>query len=702
MQHGRSARLGAQLWVERDSTAEQVDHLVGAAAASGLGELRIFLIWPWIEPQPGVWRFELYDCVFAAAKRHHVMIKATLTPDTPPWHAGGPGLVQSTHLNLPSEADEREKAGRYIDHCVRRYRDDQSLNQWLLWNEPFNPGSPPNGEHPRRGSVLRSRWVNLVRDRFDDDLEALNRRWHTGYPDFDSVDLPEEIAHPAHRGEPFFSFDPWLCEAQLRAQALAEELQFVRERITALDPRTPTCLNPPDLFRNHAGLGYDFATLVDCADVLGASVHAPWHLDFADRSTHVGLAVASVRLLREAAGGGPVELTEVQAGNVYHGSPSPLDLDPATVAAWFLAPMLAGADGVAGWALNSRQTDFEAGDWGLLDDDHQLSERSAAVVRVRDALTRMEDRLGPEWSSAPVQAVVCYDERSQAVRLVHSWTGEELPGRDAHDEIRGTALISHVLTQQGVPAAPASLATLRDRREQPDLIVVSHLGACPTEDLEHILSRVQSGSCLLIDGTSAQKDLTASVHRPWPGLLSERLGYRVRGMITRAGGQPLTVCGAPAGSVPLGYADLEFTHPDWVADPNVLLVDEDQRPMIWSRSFGAGQVVVTAGPLGPSLVHDPSTAAVLNYIVGGVLNLRPSGVRSLSPHTTTVTAESELGQVIGVFGPSLRDRQGRRLRVLLDEGVYDDLWSGDVIEAGREGAVMDAGDGVALLIRSRR
>lgn len=60
-------RLGAQLWLEQDADARRVDFLVGQAADAGLDLLRLFLMWPWMEPSPGQWVYDPFDAAFDAA-----------------------------------------------------------------------------------------------------------------------------------------------------------------------------------------------------------------------------------------------------------------------------------------------------------------------------------------------------------------------------------------------------------------------------------------------------------------------------------------------------------------------------------------------------------------------------------------------------------------------------------------------------------
>ena len=62
--------LGCQIWLEPSDSAERVDLLFRRGAESGLGWARIFLMWPWLEPVPGEWNFDLFDHAFASAARH--------------------------------------------------------------------------------------------------------------------------------------------------------------------------------------------------------------------------------------------------------------------------------------------------------------------------------------------------------------------------------------------------------------------------------------------------------------------------------------------------------------------------------------------------------------------------------------------------------------------------------------------------------
>lgn len=686
-------RVGAQLWIERDADRDRVDFLVARAAETGLELLRIFLLWPWIEPEPGVWTFGPFDAVFDAAERHDIGIKATLTANSGPWHIETPSLLHSTTLTL--DPGHRPAMRRYLEACVGRYRSRTALEQWIIWNEPLNNVSPPGQPNKNRTDEQRRIWTELLRERYT-DINELNKRWRTGYSSFGDVDFAEDVAHPSQRGNVWESYRPWLDDWRLRVQVLHHELSWVKDVVRTLDATTPLCINPPDTLANNASVGYDLSDLADITDVLGASFHAPWQLAFAPRDLHVPLVVAGTTLLRSAARGRPVELTEFQLGNTYYAGRMPLGVDEADISAGYLAPLLGGAASVTGWSMNTRRQDFEAGDWGLLDDADSIGDRARAIRRVTSALAALDDRLG-SWEPVAADALVLTSEASQAVQLVTGFAMPSLPGRDENDAIRGSALLAAELLRLGVPTAMAPVTTLAAASDSPRLLVVSHLTAWEAELADELVRRVELGAVLLLDGTSGHKDHDAALHRPWPGHLSERLGFRSTGLHTDPAGFPVAAFGAYVGRLPLAVAEYDFTDPAWSAVAELRLPELGSVPCAWTRPAGNGAVVLVSGALGPALAHDPASRplarALLSRSYRGVLPVRP-----ITDKTMVLPVRGAADDAVGVFAPAIGARRGQPVRITAPPGGYVDLWSGTDVQVDRNGEVsLLAPEGIALL-----
>jgi beta-galactosidase len=687
-------RLGAQLWLERDADAKRVDFLVRQAADTGLDLLRIFLMWPWMEPTAGEWVFEPFDAAFEAAQRHGLGIKATLTANSGPWHIGTPSLLHSTSLTLDS--GQRPAMRRYVETCVDRYRGEAALRQWIIWNEPLNYVVRPNTVNVARSDEQRTAWAQLLSDRYE-NLSVLNRRWRTGYTSFEEIPFPEDLAHVAQRGNVWESYAPWLDDYRLRVRVLHHELAWIADIVRSRDPHTPLCFNPPDTLSNHATVGYDLTDLAGIPDLLGATFHAPWQLTFAPPEAHVPLMIAGTSQLAHAAAGTRVEVTEFQLGNTYYAGRKPLGLDQSHICSAFLAPLLAGAESVTGWTLNTRAQDFEVGDWGLLDDADQIGYRAAGVRRVRDVLSAMDERLGA-WTPVPPQALVLASEASQAVQLVTGFPMPPLPGREDDDAIHGSALLTTELLGLGIPSAMMPVASLiAGDRPDATLLVVSHMTAWDEAFAHELLRRVRDGAHLVIDGTSGHKDLDAALHRPWPGILSDPLGFRATGLRTDTDGYPVTSFGAPVGRFPLVIAEYEFADPAWVAVDHLRLTGRAAAPCVWTRRYGMGAVTLVAGPLGPALVHDegsrPLARQLLSDAAGSGTRIRP-----LSEHTIALTVRGQRADAVGVLAPAVPARRGQPVRLRLPAGEYVDLWSGAPVHTLPGGEVtLPAPDGIAVI-----
>jgi Beta-galactosidase len=693
-------RLGAQLWIEQDDDATRVRFLMSQAAEAGLGLVRVFLMWPWIEPEPGRWEFGLFDAAFDAAAEHAIGIKATLTANSGPWHVGTPNVLHSNTLTLDSR--QRPAMRRYIERCVRRYRSHDALVQWILWNEPYNGVVPPGHRNPFRSDEQRTLWAQLLKERYD-DIERLNRRWRSGYGSFEEVPFPEDGPHPAHRGSVWESYGPWLEEWRLRVRSLRRELEWVAEVVRAHDPRTPLCFNPPGCLDNAGVTAFGFTELARLPDVLGASFHASWHLAFADRDIHLPVLVAGTTLLARSPGVRRVEVTELQLGNTYYGGRMPFGVDQTDLCASYLAPLLVGAESVTGWCLNTRQQDFEAGDWGLLDDADRLGYRTDAIRRVGELLAALDARTGG-WAPSAPQAVVLVSETSQAIQMVTGFPVPSHPGRGLHDASHGSAMIAAELLRLGVPTAMAPASGLPSwHGPDPLLLVVSHMTAWTSEFAQELLGRVADGATLLLDATSGHKDHDARLHRPWPGGLTGRLGFRCTGLRVRADGHPVDSHHRPCGRIPLVIGEYAFTDPSWWAHEPFRLPEQGAIPLVWERSYGRGRILLVAGPVGPALLYDDRFRSLVRelLILAAADIARP--VKPLSPNTTLLAVRGRRQDAIGVFAPPITARGGPPLFLVgSTRGPtwdYTDLWSNTARRTGEGNELeLPAPDGIAVLV----
>jgi hypothetical protein len=681
-------QLGCQVWLEPDDSAARVDMLFARAAESVIGWVRLFLMWPWIEEQPGAWNFEVFDRAFDAAVRHDIRIKATLTANSGPWWLGTPSMLHS-HTGFLAE-DQRAPMERYIRACVTRYANHEGLGQWILWNEP-------NGGGDRTPETL-VHWQNWLARHYLGDIGALNYRWRTGYAAFAEVQFPEDIPHPAHRGHFWNSYGPWLLDWQARAAWLNGELAWIKEIVRSIDLHTDLCVNPTEVLSNQALGGTDLEKMGGLVEVIGASYHPAWHFTFADRLEFPALMVAGVRLEAAQPSVRRVEVTEVQSGNTLNSSNRPANVTPAEVARFYLAGLAAGAESVTGWCLNARSHDFEAGDWGLLDNQDRPSGRSRMLATLRARLDGVYARTG-RWAPAPPRAWVGISPAAQAIEAAEA-RGTTVPGRLAHDGAHGAALLAVRLQELGIAAAMAPLHALPAAATQRgDLLVLSHVVAWDETATARLLGFAESGGCLLLDATCGRKTPDASLHRPWPGGLAAQIGLSAVDLETRPDGYELALYGEPAGRWLLARLRAELDPAAGWQAWEELRYAVDGEPCVFERPYGAGRIVFVRGMLGPSQVHTRSVAAARYILARAGAAARPA-IRPAGSHwaTTTIPVAVEQGALTVVLAPELLDRGGRPLRLHAAPGHYVDLWSGSELACGPDGEVaLAAEDGIALL-----
>lgn len=691
------SRLGSQIWLERDATSQRVRDLVGAASQVGIGQLRTFLMWPWIqEESSSSWDFRPFDSLFDAAADQGIKIKATLTANSGPWWLGTPSVLHSHTLILDEEW--WAAAESYISACVSRYAHHPALGQWILWNEPFNRGSFKDSAATRT-TTARQEWVDFLTEN-NRDIASLNHRWRTGYTSFADVQLPEDIPHPYHRDSAWRSYGPDLADAKFRAQQLDRQLRRIADTVRESDPSTPLCVNPSNTLENHALAGYRLSEAAGIVDVLGASFHAPWHFTFAVTSDHAALVTAGLSLLRGASNGAPVEVTELQTGNTFYAGERALGILPSTVATTYLAPLLAGAQSVTGWCFNTRSQDFEAGEWGLLDDLDQIGDRALALSKVSSVLARLDDSIGP-WVPRPSQAIVLVSEASQAVELAIAERSSNDIAADPNVAIRGSALIVAELNKLGISAG---LVTPRSLDPKAQLVVVANHIAWEHETAEQLLAEAERGATVLVDATSGQFDLDARLHRPWPGGLASRLGLRSRGLETDPAGvdEVLVNLNGSAFSAAANVRSVfEVSDESWTAD-NRLVFSSDSRPVLWERRWGDGRILLSAVPLAHSLSRRSNGRALVSYILERAATNIPTDCRPLSAETSIFTVSGPRGNAVGIFAPHI-SRRAANLAVSITPGIYTDLWSDRCVEVGLDRTyISDAPDGIAVLVSTYR
>lgn len=690
------SRLGTQLWLERDDTPERVRDLVSRVAELGMGHIRIFLMWPWIQAaSPDSWDWALWDEVFDACENRGVSVKATLTSNSGPWWLGTPSVLHSATLTLDESWRPRQDA--YIRKSVERYSNHPALGQWILWNEPGYPGDGnPSASRPVGAQVA---WPSVLFDTYG-DISSLNRRWRTGYASFQEVPFLENIVHPAHRDWYWHSWAPYRDDAILRARLIEEELSFVANTVRELDPHTPLCINPNKLLNNHAHSGVRLSNMASLVDTMGASFHAPWvFATFAEVDDHTSLIVQGLRLLQHTPGSHSCEVTEVQSGNTFYAGVNPLGVGRAEIASTYLAPALAGATSVTGWCFNTRHDDFEAGEWGLLNDDDTVSERAQALPMVRDCLKALDDYLG-QWSPRPPSVGIILSPNSHAHQHALSQNTHTPVGSNGELGVQASALAAVELERLGIPTtlvAPSGRGF-----DALDTLLAIHQNALSAEELSVLLDAASAGATVLIDATTGQFDDDFVLNQPSPGVWGQKTGLVSYGLDTAVDGLGTFSVfdrAKPSGEL-VGVRSRVSVSEDWIPRSRFTWADSGTA-VFFERAWGRGRLVYSTAALAPSLHRGGEFRLQASRLLADGLADVAIDVRPLSPKTSVIALRGEKSLGWAVFAPQRLRRLGNAFHVSIEPGRYLDVWSGTEVAVGTDRvARLDGEDGIAVLVPS--
>ncbi|GAB3701374.1 hypothetical protein GCM10028815_08340 [Mariniluteicoccus flavus] len=677
--------LGAQLFIEPDDSADDVRRRVAVAAEHGLTTLRTFLLWPWLEAERGRLGLELHDVAFDAAAEHGIGIRATLSPESRPWHLGVTGLVQSTPPIFPAAVGVRDAVDEFVGRCVDHFADHPALAQWVLWNEPQRPfpGRDPRDWSPGEARIQRE----LLEDRYG-SIEALNRAWLTGFASFAEVPHPSRVAAGGDGSSPFWPYDAWRTEADVRAAALAEEVRHIAAIVREHDPRTPISLNPPGPLDNQAGCGFDLDELAGVPDVMGGSIHAPWHLTFAPATDHLGLIGVGVSLLRSLHSQGRAELTEMQGGQVTQGAPGSQGIAAQDVASAYAVAAFAGAEATITWSLDPRTRGFEAGDWAMVGEDGVTPGPALPLARrTADALRRLDEAL-PGWRPVEPEIVAVVDRAAQTQDWVAAMTSSDAWGADAYRGPRGAARVALAAQRMGRPAAVVTAAALARRKSLAGLTIVVPQVAAPSDVLVAQLGRaLDHGARVVIDARSLRfGDDWRLARGAGPALVAE-LGVTalwLRSPSLGAAAWAVSVGGGEVGRVPGPFATVE-TDEGWTVDAGCAVAGS---PLLLSDPDRHVSLVTTA------LGWD-TPEALVRRIVGD-----PGEVAPLDPSAHVQVVEADEGRAYLVVRPEAT--AGTPLAVRAPRGTYLDLWSDTRLATDGAGTLtLPAGQALALLLPSR-
>lgn len=490
--------LGAQIWIEPGQQPAEVDRWFKTLAEGRMPVARLFLMWNYIEREPGVWDFRLYDEAFRAAEKYHVKIVATLTPNWGPEHrhylyASQGGAISDTEARVAEALD-------YVARVVGRYRGSPALDAWMLMNEP--------GQRPAPDPLALQRYRAWLTEKYG-SVARLNAAWLTDFESFEQVSYDPRWSAGGFAFTAPAAFVDWYA---FWRSHLAWYLGRIAEEVRRADPAHHVHVNPHALVGNLASNSFDLPAWRAFLDSLGASVHPAWHFGLLRRE-QFALGVGYVcDLVRGAAEPRPFWVTELQGGGNIYSSVRPLSPTREDIAQWVWTGVGSGADRVIFWLLNARAEGSEAGEWSLLDFQGGRSERFEAASEIAGVLERQAEFFG---RARPIESPVTVILSLETMTLQERYRVEDFPARDRNAHVIEALGFYQALAELGLPARLKQMDDFdwRGASPRPRLAILPHVTSLTAAQARDVEAFVRNGNTVLITGLTGLYDAEA---RFWP------------------------------------------------------------------------------------------------------------------------------------------------------------------------------------------
>ena len=382
-------------------------------AESGLNTIQLWVVWAWVEAEPGTYRFDDYDQLVALADQYGLeVVLSTIAAIHPYWiHREVPGSEMVDNFGHKVVSSNRGEChfgltpGGCIDHpgvwarmreflgaVVSRYRGAPNLMGWDAWNElRWNVQAD--------GLVCYCPYtINRFRHWLDTKyggLAGLNAAWQRRYQAWDEVRPGKVPDRPYTEMMAFEAFITW------RAVQHAYDRY---EHMKALDPEHPVTVHggqPTVLHGNdryplatalYRGNDWDFAERIDG---IGCSSFPLWgglEMDRADFVNRIDF-VASARGGASTKGRKRLWLSELQGGRSNIGFDVAQSVDPESQQRWVWTGLSAGADSILFWCWRDEVFGRESTGFGLAGMDGMAEARLSAMRRTGALLAQHGDLL---------------------------------------------------------------------------------------------------------------------------------------------------------------------------------------------------------------------------------------------------------------------------------------------------------------------
>lgn len=482
-------QIGAQVWIEPGQSQAEIDSWFKTLAEHNMPVARLFIMWNYIETQPGKWDFSLYDMAFRAAEKHGVTIQATLTANHGAAHTDSKFWYKWQDGLMPQSQNQLSQAEKYIEQVVKRYKTSPALENWWLQNEP--------GQLNSHDPLAMSHFKDWLEEKYQ-HIDSLNAHWTTNFESFQGIEYAKNWDGAGGFTDP----TPYLDWNIFWRDYLTWYMNWVAEQIRQHDKEHPLHVNPHGIFDILPK--YDLPGWRGFLSSLGASIHPSWHFGLFRRDQYALGVSAVCDIIKGAIEPKPFWISELQGGNNIWSGGQPLCPTPDDISQWVWTGVGAGAKKVIFWCLNARHTGGEAGEWSLMTFQDKPSERLEEAAQIAQTIEKNKDFFRKAEPAKSPATIILSPETMLILSRKDLWN--DLPGRGAQAHIQSALGFYQAFQELGISVNLKQSDDFDWQKAHNQLVVLPNMASVPTALIPQIETFVKNGNKLIVSGLSGYFD----------------------------------------------------------------------------------------------------------------------------------------------------------------------------------------------------
>lgn len=409
--------FGAQYFRPPFPLAEHWEADLARMRDAGLNSIQCWVVWGWVEPQPGRLVFADYDRLFDLAANHQMGVVLSVLPEVNPFWLdqaipdgrmidieGRPvrscarnecisGLVPGLCSDHP---DVRKRMTDFVENCARHFAQRDNLLAWDCWNENRWRNHSPEIVCFCPFSIVSFR--KFLAEKWG-SLEALSDAWGRRYGSWNDV----HIGRLSGSSYPeMHDFTDWMCS---RATEMARwRVNAIRagdpDHFVSSHTGNPSIYGGISMNENLFARGIDWD--VAAGDGYGFSSFPKTH--FGNMSpTEIGMRMSAVAT---AAPHKPLWMSELQGGQTclagVYGDPVRGDEQQA----WVWTGIARGVKGCIFWCWRNEIFGGETDGFGITAADGFEEDRLRAMTRTAQILKRHGETIAAYEPDSPQVGVL--------------------------------------------------------------------------------------------------------------------------------------------------------------------------------------------------------------------------------------------------------------------------------------------------------